>query len=38
MAMGSLSAPNAIPMTALMAGFGISGIITYLLFRPAEAR
>jgi DHA1 family bicyclomycin/chloramphenicol resistance-like MFS transporter len=38
MAMGSLSAPNAILMTALMAGFGISGIITYLLFRPAEAR
>mgnify|MGYP001123416393 CR=1 FL=1 len=38
MAMGSFSAHTAIPMTALIAGFGITGFVTYLLFRPAEAR
>jgi DHA1 family bicyclomycin/chloramphenicol resistance-like MFS transporter len=38
MAMGSFTARTSIPMTALIAGFGISGLVTYLLFRPAEAR
>lgn len=38
MAMGSFSAHTAIPMTALIAAFGITGYATYLLFRPAEAR
>lgn len=38
LAMGLFTARTAIPMTALIAGFGISGWITYLLLRPAEAR
>jgi hypothetical protein len=38
MAMGSFTARTSIPMTALIAGFGLSGLVTYLLFRPAEAR
>ena len=38
MAMGSFTARTPIPMTALIAGFGITRFITYLLFRPAEAR
>jgi DHA1 family bicyclomycin/chloramphenicol resistance-like MFS transporter len=38
MAMGSFTARTPIPMTALIAGFGLTGLATYLLFRPAEAR
>ena len=38
LAMGSFTARTPVPMTALIAGFGITGFVTYLLFRPAEAR
>ena len=37
LAMGLFTARTAIPMTALIAGFGISGWITYLLLRPVRA-
>jgi hypothetical protein len=35
MAMGSFVTPaTPLPLTGLMAIFGLSGVVTYLLFRP----
>ncbi|HVV26909.1 MAG TPA: multidrug effflux MFS transporter [Rhizomicrobium sp.] len=38
LAMGALEARTPVPMTALMCGFGLSGLVTYLLFRPPASR
>ena len=39
MAMGSFVTPStAVPLTGLMALFGLGGVATYLLFRPHQPR
>jgi DHA1 family bicyclomycin/chloramphenicol resistance-like MFS transporter len=38
MLMGAVDARTPLPMTALMCLFGLSGLATYLLFRPPAAR
>jgi len=38
LAMGSFTAATPLPQTALMCVFGVSALVTYLLFRPREAR
>ncbi len=38
MAMGAFPSPiSAVPLTGLICFFGLSGLVTYLLFRPREA-
>ncbi len=36
--MGAVHAQTPLPMTALMCLFGVSGLLTYLLFRPPASR
>jgi DHA1 family bicyclomycin/chloramphenicol resistance-like MFS transporter len=36
--MGAVHAQTPLPMTALMCLFGVSGLLTYLLFRPPAPR
>jgi DHA1 family bicyclomycin/chloramphenicol resistance-like MFS transporter len=38
LAMGSFNATTPVPQTALMCFFGVAALVTYLLFRPREAR
>ena len=36
--MGAIHAKTPVPMTALMCLFGLSGLATYVLFRPPAPR
>jgi hypothetical protein len=39
MAMGAFVTPaTSVPMAGLICGFGVAGLLTYMLFRPRPAR